>query len=354
MVIKLRSPKQRTTMFKTARVKLTIGYISTIMLITLFFSAIVYINVDNFTQKALEKHERRVETRLEEFRRPAALPPRFQQQISKEALLEVRRNVIYLLAGLNSFIFVTTGGLAYWFAGKTLKPIRRMAEKQKRFIADAAHELKTPLTAMKTHLEVNLRAKKMNKEKFKEIMKSTLEEIDSLTLLTRELLKESKYQEKSNTKNKELFDLTKLIKDTVKKMEPQADSKEINIRLDTEQINTYADKSAIKELLTILLDNAIKFTKNKGQVDISAKKENKKITIIVKDTGIGIDKKDIPYIFDRFYKADTSRTKENSPGFGLGLSIAKHIVEEHKGTIHVTSALGKGTSFKVILPLKSL
>ena len=103
----------------------------------------------------------------------------------------------------------------------------------------------------------------------------------------------------------------------------------------------------------IFLDNAIKYTPKKGTITIGGKKERNNIKIEIKDTGIGIDKKDLPFIFDRFYRADKSRTKKSVPGFGLGLSLAKKIITLHKGQISVKSKRQKGTTFAVKLPLAS-
>jgi two-component system, OmpR family, sensor histidine kinase CiaH len=338
-------------MFKSARIKLTAAYLLIIMIITFSFSAIVYINVNRVTKRALDMHERRVETRLREFRRSYNLPPGFQQPFSEEAVTQVRINTIYLLVILNAFVLITSGGIAYWFAGKTLKPIEEMTNKQKQFIADAAHELKTPLTAMKTYLEVNKRAKDFGAETTKELIDSTLEDINSLTLLTNNLLKQSRYQNFDTQQKRENLNLKDVLHQVTGKLKSKTELKDIAVTIEADPVVIKANKQSIAELITVLLDNAIKFNKNHGTIDIESTREGKKAVITIKDSGIGIAKKDMPHIFDRFYKADTSRTKTDRDGFGLGLSIAKDIVENHKGNISVTSKKNKGTTFKVTLPL---
>lgn len=111
------------------------------------------------------------------------------------------------------------------------------------------------------------------------------------------------------------------------------------------------DEESLAKLFTILLDNAIKYTPSGGRIMLQAKARSEKISISVSDTGIGVTKKDLPRMFDRFFRADSSRGKET--GFGLGLSIAKRIVATHKGTISVASKIGQGTTFIVKLPLSA-
>ena len=335
--------------FKSARIKLTAWYLLIIMSITVSFSAAVYSGTVKTIERALLIHERRVENRLREFPRFENPPERFQEPINKETLDEIRNKTLALLAVINIFILVVSGGLGYLLAGRTLKPIEEMIEKQKKFIADAAHELKTPLTAIKTNLEVNLRSKKINLAQAKDIIKSTIDDVDSLTHLTNSLLRESRYQNINIGQNLEVLNLKESINKIVKKFEYKAKEKNISIKLHAENILVMADKKGIEELITILLDNAVKFNKINGNIDINLNKKDDLAYLKIKDTGVGIAQKDLPYIFDRFYKADTSRTKTEHDGFGLGLSIAKEIVEKHKGKITVISSPGKGSEFTVTL-----
>lgn len=342
-------------MFQSARLKITTLYVLIIMLITFVFSTIVYVNVNIFSQRALEMHERRVENRIREFRGPANanFPPNFQRQISQEALSQIKKNTIYTLSILNVIVLITSGGVAYWFAGRTLKPIEEMTMKQNQFIADAAHELKTPLAAMRINLEINKRAKKLNKKQVDTLIDSTIEDIDHLTLFTTNLLKQSKYQNYNSKIDYEQFDIKELALETIKRQSGKINSKNINVKVELDEIKIKANKENISELLTILIDNAIKFNNKNGEIKIKGTLENKSLSLEISDTGVGIAKKDIPYIFDRFYKTDSSRTKNEQDGFGLGLSIAQDLVKAHRGTIIVKSDIGKGTTFKIKLPIQT-
>ena len=340
-------------MFKSARIKLTSVYLLIIMCITFSFSSIVYVNVSSFTKTALEIHERRFETRIREFRESRGTPinsPIFKEPESKDILNQVKRNTIILLTLLNTVVLLVSGGVAYWFAGRTLNPIEQMTNKQKQFIADAAHELKTPLTAMKTYLEVNKRNKHLDKEKIHEIIDSTLEDVDSLSYLVRNLLKQSRYQDYT-AKDFSIIDIKSVVDSVVQKFEPKA--KEKNIEIDAKSLKSTkinADKAGITELATILLDNAVKFNNPGGTITLDIKKEGRFAVLTIKDSGIGISKKDLPHIFDRFYKVDEARSKADQDGYGLGLSIAKEIVKKHKGTISAQSNTNEGTTFTVKLP----
>lgn len=134
------------------------------------------------------------------------------------------------------------------------------------------------------------------------------------------------------------------------KLEKAALQKHITIKLPKNNYYILANKEELTQLFTILIDNAIKYSYEKNTIIISTHKEAHMLSIDVIDTGIGIEKEAIPHIFDRFYRADSSRTKQNIPGYGLGLSIAKNIVQDHHGTITVQSEINKGSTFTVKLP----
>lgn len=347
-----------TNIFKSARIKLTAWYLIIIMLITLFFSVLVFRGVSISTRNALYLHNLKVERRLKEHRgRNDLLGPqeRFQEPLSKETISEtmeeVEKKILTTLGVINLVILALSAVLGYLLAGKTLKPIEEMTEKQKKFIADAAHELKTPLTSMKTYLEVNLRKKDLKLAQSREIMQNTVEDIDSTSMLIESLLKQSRYQNYSDGNEFEQVELLTLISKAATKFGSRAEEKNVTIKVEGDEATVQGNKKALSELFNILLDNGIKFSEKNGQVNINLTKGSKNAIIRVSDKGIGIEEEDIAHIFDRFYVSSKSRSKGERDGFGLGLSIAKEIVKMHKGTISVESELKKGTTFTIRLPL---
>lgn len=339
-------------MFKSVKINLTAWYLLIIMTVTLSFSAVVYAGVSNITQRALEVHERRIENRLQQFQRFNAPPPRFQEPINVETVKEIRTKTLIVLGFVNLFVLAISGLLGYFLAEKTLKPIEVMSEKQKKFIADAAHELKTPLTAIKTNIEVNLRKKGLKLKEAKAVLNETVDEIDSLSMLTNSMLRQSKYEEGKSSKKEEV-DLKKLLESLIRKFGPRIDEKKIILDFKVEsELLTTGVKEDLKEVFTILIDNAVKFNKEKGLINVVGEYSGNYAKILIEDSGIGISDKDLHYIFDRFYKADSSRSRDTQSGYGLGLSIAKEIVKNHNGKISVISKKGKGTTFTVKLPIK--
>lgn len=290
-------------MFYKARIKLTLWYLLIIMVICFMFSVVIF--------KSFEKEIRR-------FRRP-----------NPEIVEEIKDRVFFTLVIINGTIFIVSGALAYFLAGKTLKPIQEMLDSQNRFVADASHELRTPLTSLKTAFEVFLRGNKLNTKTIK-LVGESISEVDKLQLLTSSLLRLSK-----TTKHFEKVSLKKLIIEASSKICPDA-------KMTLNDVIINGDPVALEELIVILLDNAVKFSPKGSPIKINLQKNG---ILSVVDLGSGISENDLPHIFERFYRSDKSR---NTKGFGLGLSIAKKIVEEHGGTINVQSQLNKGSTFQVI------
>lgn len=220
-------------------------------------------------------------------------------------------------------------------------------EEQKRFVSDASHELRTPLTALKTSIEVNMKDKEFQAPAVQDLLKRNLFQIDKLQALTDNLLVLARYQTVSKIPLHNVS-LDEVIRNVVDKLQSLADKNSIQIKLSTFDIEIQGDKDRLSELFTILLDNAIKYSPDNETITITSFSDPKRATISIQDNGVGIAKKDLPLIFDRFYRAETARTKE---GYGLGLSIAKSIVEMHKGNIFVESEKNKGTKFTIQLPL---
>jgi signal transduction histidine kinase len=246
---------------------------------------------------------------------------------------------------------ISTGG-GWFLAGKTLKPIKEMVDEQGRFITDASHELRTPLTSLKTEIEVNLRDKKLTLEEAKKLLKSNLEEVNSLQSLSDGLIKLTQYQKGSNGLIFTEVTLSSISKEAIKKIESLAQNKKIEIVNKISDLKIQGDKQTLIELLVIFLDNAIKYSSSQTKIKLNTEKTDHHVSLSINDEGIGIEKKDLPHLFDRFYQSNQARTKSPTMGYGLGLSIAKQIVDKHHGLIRVQSRLGKGTTFIVQLPYK--
>ena len=264
--------------------------------------------------------------------------------------LAKKRFALQLLI-INGVILFMAGTAGYFLAGKTLQPIEMMVNDQKRFVADASHELRTPLTSLKTEIEVALRDKNLKTKEAKNLLNSNLEEVNKMKYFSDSLLELSRYGSGGHDFGMENVDLTDIVKQAIKKNLSQAKLKNLKIKKNLQKIIVNGNQHGLVELVSILVNNAIKYSPQKTDVEVTLKKINKHAVIEVADKGIGIDKKDIPHIFDRFYRADSSRGKRDVDGFGLGLSIAKSIVDLHKGAIKVRSKVGIGSIFKVILPL---
>jgi signal transduction histidine kinase len=234
--------------------------------------------------------------------------------------------------------------LGYYLSGKTLSPIQDMMGEQYRFISDASHELKTPLTAMKSTLEVALRDPKMELGEAKRTLQTSLEEVNGLQKLAEGLLELS-----GNNHNHQMekVEFDQIVLQSIKTLEPISSPRKIEITTTLAKVIIMAESENLRRAITTILDNAIKYSKDKTKITISLKVSGKLVILKIKDHGIGIDTSDIPMIFNRFYRGDKART---TGGYGLGLSIAKKIIEAHRGTIEIESKKDKGTTVSMDFP----
>jgi two-component system, OmpR family, sensor histidine kinase CiaH len=332
----------------TPTIRLTTWYVLIIMCISIFFSVVLYRATTDQAATAL-----RNQMTLFQERRPPPFMDEYGpslQELLQAQLSEIQTRARLALLITNSIVLIVAGSLSYLLARRTLRPIEKNLEAQRQFTADASHELRTPLTAIRTEIEVALRGQELNQEESKRIMQSTLEEVSRLEHLSHGLLRLAQSETSghdllmSPVLNAELIDLAR------RKVQPLAEKKNIEISYGTVDGAVQVDKESIIELLVILLDNAIKYSPEKSKIAISANTTNKSALIQVKDQGVGIKASELVHIFDRFYRADTSRSKNRVDGYGLGLPIAKQIVERHHGKIAVASTLGEGSTFTVTLP----
>lgn len=327
------------------------------MTLMFVFSSVVYSSVNNVTQRALTAQRNRMERRLIYFQgdeKFAPIPPKNFLD-DPETINEIRERVLTALVGLNIFVLLITGGLSYFLAEKTLQPIETMLNKQKRFISDAAHEMKTPLTTAKADIEVNLRDKDLTLDKAKTSLKSAIEEIDKLNSFVNKLLDQSRYQTGVKNNSKQEFILKDLVLEVVNNLNKLAQKKAMEIKTDVpNNLNVLADKHGIELILSNLIENAIKYGDANSEINVLVNNERNNINIIVKNTGVSISKEDIKNVFEPFFRADKSRTKQNIDGYGLGLAIVQEIVRAHNGSVQVTSEPDGITQFAIKLPISKL
>ena len=230
---------------------------------------------------------------------------------------------------------------------QTLERLEALFTSQQRLLADVSHELRTPLTVIKGNVDLMRRMKILDDES----LTSIDQEAGRLTRLVGGLLMLAQAESGRLTLNMKLVELDMLLTEVFQEMSILAGSK-LHVHLnDIDQAFVNGDRDRLKQVLINLAANAIQYTPQGGDVFMSLEKIGEQARIIVRDTGPGIPAEDLPHIFERFYRAEKSRTRGKTTGFGLGLSIANWIVEHHGGRIEVDSKEGKGTSFAIWLPV---
>ena len=232
------------------------------------------------------------------------------------------------------------------------KELYNMEKLRKRLTSDISHELRTPLTSIQTHLEAMIDG---IWEPTEERLISVNEEVIRISHLVDELKNLAKYDSDKNKLNISEVDLEQLIKNIIYNNESFALEKNIKIEYNLEKIKAHIDKEKISQVIVNLISNAIRYTncncERLGKIIIRLYKEENLIKISVKDNGIGIPKKSLDYIFERFYRVDKSRCR-NTGGTGVGLTICKSIIDLHNGNIKVKSEVNKGSEFIVSIPYK--
>jgi signal transduction histidine kinase len=274
-------------------------------------------------------------------------PPPFvpDPQLIQETQTRVGESLVLI----NLAILLVAGFFGYVLSGLTLKPIQDMVDSQTRFVSDASHELRTPLTALKSSMEVFLRDKNATFAQARDLIKDSVHDVDDLADLSHDLLQLSQYENISKGYALTAISTADFIKKAVENVQPLASQKNIVLKNEVVGYLVKGNEHSLKELFVILLDNAIKYSEKDTTIIISEKAHDKKLTIEVADQGVGISSEQLPNIFDRFYRGDSSRSKDKASGYGLGLAIAKKIVQLNKGQISVLSSVGKGSVFSVSL-----
>ncbi|WP_430884458.1 ATP-binding protein [Fusibacter sp. JL216-2] len=230
---------------------------------------------------------------------------------------------------------------------------QRLEDMRREFVANVSHELKTPLTSIKSYTETILDGMIDDKEMTQQFLSVVNSEADRMTRLVRDLLQLSNFDARKVDLEFEYHDYVTLLKKAIMKVEVTAKSKNQQIKFiaDVDEVVGYFDYDRIEQVMLNILSNAIKYTPENGRIKAFITQLDDHVQIRVDDTGIGISKKHLARIFDRFYRVDKARSR-NMGGTGLGLSIAKEIVELHQGEIEIDSKVGSGTSILVRIPMK--
>lgn len=263
------------------------------------------------------------------------------------AIADVQRQ---LLLG-RTIMLMLFAGSAFALAEVVTRPLKRAAQIQERFVANVSHELRTPLAIMKTGIEVRIRnARAMSSQEVSEVLAGQLEQVNRLSRIIQFLLDFSDFDKR----HKCLTMAPISLKDFISKMEPilrgMATEKEIAVIITVTEGTVLANYTALEEILLNLFKNAVAYTQAEGRITVCLEQQEETISLRVEDTGVGISDSDMKRIFEPFFRG-SNHTGRTEPGLGIGLSIVKELVHLQHGSVHAQSALGKGSTFTVLLPM---
>lgn len=315
------------------------------MAVSLFFSLNLYRISTREVGNRLRNQAELFSTRATPFGQVLEVRP--LEQENQEQLHATRRQVLGDLVYSNFLILVLGGIGSYLLAKRTIKPIQESHEAQARFTADASHELRTPIAAMRAETEVALRDPKLKLKEARHLLRSNVEELESLSVLTDGLLV---LAGGNGHDMGEKVALNQIIESALKQTAHAAKQKTVKIEV-AKPPKAYlrGNQTRLVQAVVILLDNAIKYSPSKTTVSLRTK-VGSSLQIAVSDQGHGISPADLEHVFERFYRVDKSRSHAEVGGHGLGLSIAQQIAQAHDGHIAATSTLGKGSVFTIHLP----
>lgn len=230
-----------------------------------------------------------------------------------------------------------------------LDSLEKAYKNQKRFLSDASHELRAPLTTIRGNLDILYKMKNIPETDKEEILEDIRNEAIRMSKLVSDLLSLAR-ADAGQVYQKDIINLSNIATGVLGEMKSWEKRVKVNTDI-KDQIKIWGDHDLIKQLFIIFLDNAIHYTPSNGSIYITITNDDFQHAVIkIKDTGIGVSTEEVPFIFDRFYRTETAR-KKSPDGTGLGLSIAKWIIDEHQGRIIVNSKLGEGTEFIIYLPI---
>lgn len=296
---------------------------------------------DSFVTKKIGHFNYRIYTKFFNDMNGQSVVQVYQSTVNEDILWSFLRTVLFV-TGISGMAILLC--ISYAFTGQAIKPIRETWIRQREFVADASHELRTPLTVIQTNLDVVLSDDEGTVDENEMWLSNAYSETRVMAKLIDELLILAKADANEEKLDISEFSFSEVVENVSQNMEIIAKKKGIDFQLNLEEdVMIRADYDKVRRLVVILVDNAVKYTE-KGKVTVSLfTDKNKKKYFTVEDTGIGIAKKDMERIFDRFYRADKARHREG--GTGLGLSIAKWIADVHRYSLTVESTVNVGSKF---------
>lgn len=258
-----------------------------------------------------------------------------------------RQNVLFLLKiflPLFICVLVVSVVLGWFFSIWAVKPVEKVINKQKRFISDASHELKTPLSSIRANLDVLV--EETGENKWTEYIR---DEVDHMSSLVKDLLTLARFENSNQRLEMQSFDLSGAILRAILPYESKCFEEGRTLVMDiTPGITMKGDERSIKQVAVIFLDNAIKYSEQGSVITVAVRKEGKQILVAVRNTGQGIEDNQKTKVFERFYRVDSSHNRDTG-GYGLGLSIAQGIAEQHHGHLELESIPGQYVEFKMVL-----
>lgn len=336
-------------LFHSARLKLTIFYFGVLVLLCLLLT----FGVRFFTNHELSRGDlaRRgaVHKLLERFYDPGPQPSSDEVFANAQARQSrvTRQNLNRDFILLDVAVLTAGAVVSYWYAGRTLRPIEAAHEAQKRFTADASHELRTPLASMRLENEVFLRQKQFTETDARQLISSNLEEVARLERLAANLLALNRYEQ--TALHKTPVSIEEITEDALSRIKRLPQAKKIKFVVTITPFSVLVDRESITELLTILLDNSVKYGPPAGTVVVTGTVQDQHYTLEVRDHGLGIAEKDLPHIFERMYRGDKARSSKIS-GHGIGLSVAKQIAEANGAQLQAGNHQEGGAVFRLTLP----
>src|SRR5882724_6738211 len=230
--------------------------------------------------------------------------------------------------------------------------LKKIDQVRRDFVANVSHELRTPLSILRGYIETLLDSPKTPREELTRILRVMERHSDRLELLVEDLLSLAQLESGNPNLQMGTVDLSSFLPEMVRDWEKKLTRKQLNMSVDvpSDLSPIRVDRTRLQEALYNLLDNAVKYSRERGEIRLSVRQSDSEIELSVSDEGIGIAREDLPRIFERFYRADKARSPDKVSGTGLGLAIVKHIAQLHGGRVEAESELEKGTTIRVVLP----